>query len=237
MMEQRSGKISYADIAKQYNGNGEIAKGSEPITENLVRNALQVHKEILQVPRLKAMVMETDDRFGKQSPHNSILKLQLYYNRTKLVFDDLRIRDAAQIVNGLQWVFQAVHDRLVAGLLKPDDFAKRAISGESSGNKGLVDLLLLKFFVLEHLLHTWLPTLGVPIDIVVGIQSALKDFNEYRKHCGWPNKAEDWDLSWQAGWKAGHRELCGLIEESRFCCVSHALIILTPSAPETTLVA
>lgn len=213
LQERKSGKITNADLAKLYNQHGELANSSEAMTENTVKNAAVVYREALLNPRLKTVILETEELYGKQSPYNSILKLYLFVSKAKGVMEERGLRDPHSVVQGLEWLFRSLLDLLKSKLLHTDDIGKRLITGEGSGGKGLIDLLLLKFVLRGFLLNQWLDKLqGVSVGVKLVMRTVFENHASYRQHIGYPDDLSH-DLTWQSGWKPSTAKLFTFMEE------------------------
>jgi hypothetical protein len=71
--EQRSGRtMNAADLALMYK-KGELAADSEQITEDMARNIISVHNDMLSVGTIRTLLLQADEQWGQKSPFNSVI--------------------------------------------------------------------------------------------------------------------------------------------------------------------
>ena len=71
--EQRSGRtMNAADLALMYK-KGELAADSEQITEDMARNIISVHNDMLSVGAIRTLLLQADEQWGHKSPFNSVI--------------------------------------------------------------------------------------------------------------------------------------------------------------------
>ena len=101
---------------------------------------------------------------------------------------------------------------LQCGSLHDGDTSLRALKGEGAHKgAGLVDLLVFKRGLLDHLLTRFLPDMSWSGEIKKSIIDTTRNYLDFRQCNGYPS--ESVDLTWRAGWpKSAETFYSGFLE-------------------------
>jgi hypothetical protein len=208
--EARSGRLTALQVAELYGQNGDLAPSSEPITKNMVENAISVHGVLQGVSGVQQVLQAATAKYGKQSPFNSVLKLHLISNKAK----DLARQSGLPAPVCVQWSFAAILDITNCGFIEASEVAIRNIKGEGNAGKGIVDILIFKYRMLRHLLDEWLNEVSLKPLVKAKLREVYQDHAHCRLFCGWPgDNLSEVDLTWQAGWPPSALQTARLIED------------------------
>ena len=173
---------------------------------NLPRN---VHRTVLSVQGVQRVILEAEEKYGADSPFNSILKLYLMAKKARECIKD----QSLDPTTGMEWVFNSVMDWVTAGLLETREIAVRTIKGEASGGRSFVDLSIIKLCLKGYLLDTYLNGLGIPADAKTKMRKHFQTHASFRQAFGYPNDLSgSVDLTWQSAWSRGTVGVCDLIK-------------------------
>ena len=220
VQEKKTGKISHSDLAQLYNQHAQMAKQSEPITENTVKNAAVVYRDMLRVLTLLDRITLAEETYGRNSPFDSILKLHIIATKVQAVFaESLGGQPGGRggdvlLSHAIDWVLAGIMDLVAAKHLATSDIGTRVLKGDGSGGKGLVDLLLLKFFAKPLLLGPFLDDRTFPAKTKAVIRDVMASHTTYRAYAGYPWQTSH-DLQWKAGWPDSSLHVCKLVEAPR----------------------
>ncbi len=143
--EAKMGAQSAQQLWKLYNEMAKNASLTEPFKVGFIDACLTVWDKILLDDYMRQSVLMLENEYGKRSPLNSIYKMQ-------------RIVDKAKTHEQRCWLINGICDWVVQGLVPPADFTFEGLVGKGKGDKGFIDLLLLKFDLLSwfatRLVHT-----------------------------------------------------------------------------------
>ena len=130
---------------------------------------MTVLRRMIVLPQCERIVMNFAEA-GLQNPLDSIYKLS-------------KIATRASTEDNLVWVMQLMYDMWSSGALHNDQFAVRNLG--SPGGKSLVDLLVFKTDILEHLLHKFMDSRSFLEPVKKTIRDACANIDTFRKHCGY----------------------------------------------------
>ena len=130
-----------------------------------------------------------EQRFGVDTPFNSIYKLNAVVKRAK---------DTAHI----EWCFCSITDKLTSGANSPCDFTNKSLSGTShTGSKGLVDVYILRHQVMRHAGYTLLEKLEPAGYMRDKFWEVFESHAKYRANLNpVADSAVKADLAWRGGW-------------------------------------
>jgi hypothetical protein len=161
---------------------------SETVTDYLCECVFLISDRLLSVPMLAAIINDTEERLGKQTPWDSVYKLDALARKIGKTTTRTHQDRAA-------WCLQSISDLIIDEQVSPGEFSVRNLTGKGIGNRGALDLFLYKRDCLDFLLHTWLPKLPVADPDKLTIRSTLSGFEAYRAQMGYTNDLTR-DLSW-----------------------------------------
>ena len=112
----------------------------------------------------------------------------------------------------MQWIFASVIDLVESGQHEPAVLTNSMLNG-SKGSKGLVDLLLFKLSMRDHLFNVFLSSSrAFPDAVKTVIRSKVATPAGYRLEVS-PNKGAVVDLSWKKGWAQSSELLLQFVEK------------------------
>jgi hypothetical protein len=133
-----------------------MAKGREPISNTFVDTAMTIHNRLLQIPATEAMLLDMDSNFTKDNnPFNSVHRLQAIVSK------------CGNSKENTMWVLRHIA-HMVTNLslsTSSSDFSVEGLRGSArSGNRGLIDTILLKKDAIGYLCHKLPVQLGIEGD-------------------------------------------------------------------------
>lgn len=205
--ESSLGKQSAASLAQLWVDNVRVSPGSEQFSPAFIDDSLTVYQRALSKEPIRAAVTLCDQEYGHQSPFNSVYKMAAIVKK-------------AVSSEKIEWAYLAVTDLVRGGLLNHDDLSVRSIQG-SGGQRGLVELLVLKRTMLQHFLSevldgmNFLPAVKAALREKLASHVAYRKFVNPLKHRNEPTEEDEGskvDMSWKAGWPASADLMLALIE-------------------------
>lgn len=199
---QLGAKTSAGTLAKMYSDNVKFCPGSDPLSAAFIDEALTVFSRALSISTVRDAVAWCDEAFSHSSPFNSVYKMSAIIKR-------------AGTPDKIEWVFLGIVDLVRRGSLAKEDITFRALTGVS-GSKGLVDLLVLKRQMLQHLFGDTVPSMKFPSDVTVAMAEKLSTHYNYMKFVS-PYPSSDGgiiaaDMSWKIGWSSSADQMLNFVE-------------------------
>ena len=161
-----------ANIAAEY-AKVRMAKGREKISKSFVDTALTIHARLLAIPAAECLLLEMDSSLPRDAnPFNSVHRLQAIVSK------------CGNSRENTLWVLRHVHHMVMNHKTDPasTDFTVEGLRGSTkSGNRGLVDVILLKKEAIGHLCHKLPIQLGIEGDAnwLSDLRAGLKDHNSF----------------------------------------------------------
>ena len=201
------GRLSAKALADSWRENVEMSSTAEQLSDTVIDNAITVWNRLLVQTPVRAVLMQADEELGHHSPFNSINKLHI------IVFK-------GRSTENIAWIVFSIWDHIKSGIRSPSDFGTRALQG-AANQKGFCEFFLRKKSTLEHINHTLLPELGVPIRVREFVKEHLQTHASYRAIVphAMPGKPHDVDLSFLSTWKESDRKVFDMIESLVFLVV------------------
>ncbi len=157
-------------VAQAWQDNARLSGSSEPVTMSYVETALTVRRRVLSDTDSLKAIQRAEDLWGKATPWNSIYKLELLARKLGAHGDK----------KNLCWMVEGVEHMVLEGDLRPEECTVKALTGKSTNNRGILDLLLLKRGILQHLLFVTLPHLEYSPETLSRVQEAMRDHRAFR---------------------------------------------------------
>lgn len=142
--------------------------------------------------------------FGKKTPWDSVYKLEHLARKAGRQQSSLT---AARTL----WLIDLVNDLCYNRMVATGELSVANLTGKGRGGKGLLDLLLLKRDILEHLLHEKIEVLGLPASAKLAIRNSMSSVAAYRRAFG-HRDAVQVDLTWFGALPQAGQHLIRLIE-------------------------
>ncbi len=157
-------------VAQAWADNANMSGTSEPVTLSFIDTSLTVRRRVLSDPGTLAAIQRADDRWGKATPWNSIYKMEMLARKIGVHGDK----------KNLLWMVEGVEHMVLERDLRVEECTVKALSGKATSNRGLLDLLLLKRGILQHLLFVTLPHLEYPAEVFCCVQEVMGDHTAFR---------------------------------------------------------
>ena len=161
-----------ANIAAEY-AKVRMAKGREKISKSFVDTALTIHGRLLQIPDAERMLLEMDSNLAKDdNPFNSVHRLQAIVSK------------CGNSKENAMWVLRHMA-HMVTNLsvsASSSDFSVDGLRGNArTGNRGLIDTILLKKEAIGYLCHKLPVQLGIEGDAtwLSDLRVSLADHNSH----------------------------------------------------------
>ena len=143
LMEQTSGKaVSNEALVQYYEKNISLSTESEAVTSTFIIQTSVVYNNILKDPKNLAILRSLSEKYGHNSPLNSITKLNTVLTKCE------------KQANMITWCLEMIRDVVDSGMVDVGEISNRALKDGAGGHKGLVDLFVIKKHLLSYLLRT-----------------------------------------------------------------------------------
>ena len=200
-------KLSAASLAQHFLDNLRMAEDCEKLSKNLVDNILTVWTRALSKPAVLTVVLESEERFGSNSPFDSILKMHTIVTK-------------ASTPEAIVWVFVSLADLTRSGQLGQGSASLSALGHGSSRSVSLKVLMARKLLLRNLLVSTWLASLEVRQRFKDHLQAHFASHAAFRSAAGYPDpakaKADHVDMSWRSDYSMGEMLLRAWAEELVF---------------------
>lgn len=197
--------MSSLQLAKYYDDHVRLAQGSEPVTIGFIESANAVYANVLSKPLILKLLQDSNDEWGNEAPPNSISKLQAVAAIVKKD-DDM-----------LAWIIGKVHDDIKSEQHDKGAFSLKFLKNCLGGQKGYLDLAIMKKDLAKHCLYADLPSRCKDATIVTKVVNCLKDLKSYRANlqplkCD-ADQANDIDMTWKASLPQSVKQALTLYEQ------------------------
>jgi hypothetical protein len=194
--ERIHGPMTETQVADAYLANITFADGAEKVSIAFVGCACTMNDRVLNIPKVREILLLSD-----QACNN------IFDGWTKLQ----TVIGKARTPDNILWAFLGLYDAYKMGFIL--DLGLRLLQGTGPGmnGRGIVDLLIYKKGLLQHLLGQNLEAFTFKFVIKAKIRHVLKDFETVRANCtGWPGNNPD--ISWQGGWPKAAQDYLVFVE-------------------------
>lgn len=196
--ETTVGPLSCSKIVELYKENAKAAGSSNMLKESFIDSCLSVWSKVLSNERMRATILDLEEKLGKWSPFRSIYILQSIINKAKTL--EQRV-----------WVIEGIAARIADGTIISTDITQAMLTGTSRNEKGLVELLLIKQEILRWIEQSWMVKQSVSQEVCERVRQLSE---------GWPTYTELFgkgkDVSWMGSLSVHGSLLLRLIESMVF---------------------
>ena len=117
-------------------------------------------------------------------------------------------------ITNIKWTFLSIADMAKAGMLRPGELSTRMLG--QNGQRGMIEKLMLKRLIKDHMLTTLLDELKFPSQIAGLMRAAAVDHKTFREKVGWPGNTTKPDMAWTVDFIMSHRCMFKLLEDLVF---------------------
>ncbi len=177
-VETTSGKkMSPASVATVWKEHVQVSSMGESINVAFIDAAMTVWDRMCQDDECRTMLLQAEDRWGKQTPWDSVYKLEAVIKKCG--------RPGPIATRNIRWTLAAIEDLILDHQCVPGQLSVRALSGKGhSGGKGYVDVLLFKQDLATHATGPLLHELPISPDIAKLIPPLVNSHAKYREAFG-----------------------------------------------------
>ena len=212
--DSQSSKMTYKEVAQKWKSSVTFStiteEGDAKDWTSFVESALSVYDRCLKHPGVQRLILDAEEKWGKQTPWDSVYKLEILV--TKCAKPCGRA-DTAGPLDRMAWVIRCVHDFLDSDQLQRTALSVRNLSGKGLyGHKGTADLLVYKYglgvYIKDHLE-------GSVLDATqkAEVRKVFQDHESYRAAYGNHGVMADHDLSWMGALCQPARTACKLLKD------------------------
>lgn len=174
-------ELTPTEIVEVWSSKVQQANLGDQVTVSYVEALLQCKRRVFSDGDVTKKLLAAEETFGTKTPWDSIYKVAVLASKVGKL-------QGAVCKEKLVWMVDFVHDRVQSELVERGDLSVRALSGKgAAGNKGVLDLALLKMELCQH-------TLGVVLANLPGdgsgkdqMRAHSESFAAYRAAFGFPN--------------------------------------------------
>ena len=158
---------------------------------------------MLSIPTVRSALICCDQLHPVDNPLNSYAKLDCFIKK-------------ARSADLIEWCILLIIDFVESGALRADQIGLRALQGMGK-SKGLVDLLLFKRSLHQHLISKTMESLPFDVDIKLKIREITSSIPVYRAAYGYSYTDKfPATRSFMAGWPKAADKFLGLLDASVF---------------------
>ncbi|CAE7224568.1 unnamed protein product [Symbiodinium sp. CCMP2592] len=213
--DSQPGKLTHKEIAARWKASvtfSTITDADETMQDwaGFVSTCISVYDRCLSNPTVSRLILDAEERWGKQTPWDSVGKLDTLCSKcTKSIGRS----DPGSATDRMCWVIRAVHDFYDSEQIQKTQLSTRNFSGKGLyGHKGTCDILLYKYG-LGIYIKDYLEGTIIDANQKAVIRSVFDDHESYRKAYGQHGHMEDYDVSWLGSLCQPARTACGLLKQ------------------------
>lgn len=186
MSDKYGERLSAKRIAKLYQEHVVQSKAgkTEMRSERMIDDALTIARRGLANAEVEIVLRRSDERWGHGSPFNSVAKIQGLISKCQ----------AKQLV----WVFQSIEHLALTEQMEASAMSLRFVLGES-GRVGYLDVLLMKYRLLQHMTNSWLPSKGCSGEVLSVLHEKVMTPSHWRVHVC-PHDGPVPSMTWKKEW-------------------------------------
>jgi hypothetical protein len=159
-----------AVLAADWKANIVQAGGTEPISEAWIASAIRLWEQTMSMPSLMEILVAAEARWGKESPFDSITKMEAVLARASR-------QGTGSSERVQEWIFDSMVWYKENGFLSTGEMSVRLLTGKNAGNRGLIDMFLMKQAMLRQMSST-IEEIGLPAEAKVDDFTYVNDFND-----------------------------------------------------------
>jgi hypothetical protein len=135
-------------LAQVWNEQVKMAQTSEPVTASYMHMAFRLWEQLLIFPSCREVILWAERQWGKANPFDSITKLEAVVIKAK------------GSVESAEWLLSSMIFYVKRGFMTSGELSVRTLTGKGAGNRGVMDMWLLKRGVMHHLSATVLDSMA-----------------------------------------------------------------------------
>ena len=173
-------EMTAEEVATRWNEKVDYTGIGDRVTPTYANALMKIRRRIIGNKDAIVKLLAADETFGVAgTPWDSIYKLEAL--ATKVGARENKSNER------LIFLIDYIADRIKSDNIDSADLSVRAMSGKSkAGNKGILDLGLMKFDMIEHGLGVLLEDYGGDAKMKDTIRDVFGDFAEFRESFGYP---------------------------------------------------
>ncbi len=169
MQQQGHAPPTARAVADAWKEHVAQSQTQEAVNFSFVDTAMTVHRRVFGVPEALSAILWCEDMWGPKSPWNSLYKIEALCRKIGTHGDSSK----------LVWMIEGVCNMVFSRQHQCEDFTLSKLTGKGTSNRGILDLLLLKKNVLQHMRDITLTSLRLPEPVMERIQNATHDHCSY----------------------------------------------------------
>ena len=183
-------ELSAKEVAELWNLHVGDAEIGEKVTDTYVIALQKIRRRIIQDKAAITKLLAADEEFGVVgTPWDSIYKLESL--ATKI--------GNRENSDKLLFLIDYIYDRMKSGNVDRADLSSRSMAGKGKpGNKGILDLGLLKYDMVRHALGTLLEDIPGDTRMKETVREVFGSFQTYRSAFGYPTDSEIMSNPWMS---------------------------------------
>ena len=129
-------------LAQLWNDQVHMARSSEPITEAFMAMSFRLWEQLLGHENCRKLILWAERTWGKNNPLDSVVKLEAVLTKAK------------GSVEHAEWLLGSIIFYVKCKYNIPGELSVRILTGKNAGNRGLLDMWLLKRTIWDYIAST-----------------------------------------------------------------------------------
>ena len=212
--DSQTAKMTYKEVAQKWKSSVTFStiteEGDAKDWSSFVEVALSVYDRCLKHPVVQRLILDAEEKWGKQTPWDSVYKLETLVSKCGKPSGRA---DTAGPLDRMAWVIRCVHDFLDSEQLQRTALSVRNLSGKGLfGHKGTADLLVYKYGLGVYI-KDYLEGSVLDATQKAEIRKVFRDHETYRAAFGSPGHMAEHDLSWMGALCKPARTACSVLKQ------------------------
>ena len=212
--DSQTAKMTYKEVAQKWKSSVTFStiteEGDAKDWSSFVEVALSVYDRCLKHPVVQRLILDAEEKWGKQTPWDSVYKLETLVSKCGKPSGRA---DTAGPLDRMAWVIRRVHDFLDSEQLQRTALSVRNLSGKGLfGHKGTADLLVYKYGLGVYI-KDYLEGSVLDATQKAEIRNVFRDHETYRASFGSPGRMAEHDLSWMGALCKPARTACSVLKQ------------------------
>ncbi|CAJ1455279.1 unnamed protein product [Effrenium voratum] len=159
--EKSAGRMTEEAFVALWQAEVKQGAGSELVSLNFVKNSVALQEKLLSNCEVRNVLLACEREMGKSSP---------FYNMSSLEAIMLKAKESSQVL----WLVEMMRVYVSKKYMSAGQMTYRTLTGKNDGNRGTLDVFLLKRSLLQHFQQTWLDEAELPTEAKAHARMALQ---------------------------------------------------------------
>ena len=193
-------RVSNDKVSDYYATDIVLNRATEPVNKAFIEACTPVIECMIKVPSNMKVLQACAEKWGRNGPLESVYKLQLITTK------------AGKDKKVINWILCHILDVCTANQLAPGEVTFRTLKDGIGGNKGFLDLIILKLELRDYLFSETEFRKNIPTKLQGKVEDIFQSHEKYRTLAEPFEPTADFDSTWKADFQGSDTKNFDLAE-------------------------